>query len=288
MTNLGPLTTTFTPVGPDCTSTFLGYNQNNAWAQYGAGGSSSVACLPSGFIPSYSAFYSPGICPSGYTKACYSQPFASGLVSRLETRITCCPTSFQCNYRATNDPFACASYFKKSQTFEVSVFTFLTNSAGSTTALVGGTTTDVWSDNYILAYGPIVHIAPGDIISTATTTASSSSFSSSSYSTTPTTAPSDSTRNQSSGLSQGAVVGIAVGAVLAGVFIIGTMALFLRRRRRLGKARLAAAVQQIGDEAKSHQGNISFHNGQEHQNYPYELHAKSEQTPLYELNATGM
>ncbi|KAI0110395.1 hypothetical protein GGR51DRAFT_558043 [Nemania sp. FL0031] len=289
MTNLGPLTTTFTPIGPDCTSTFLGFNQHNAWVQYGAGGDASVACLPSGFVPSYSSFYSPGICPSGYTKACFTQPFATTVISRLETRITCCPSSFQCNDRPTDDPFACISYFSK-ETFDVSVFTFLTNLAGSTTALVGGTTSTVWSDNFILAYGPIVHIAEGDIAPATTTTVSSSSFSHSYSSTTATPTPADST-NSSPRLSQGAVAGIVIGALLAGVFLIGTLALFLRRRRRrrLSEANPRVTVPEMDAQVKLHQGSLYPHNnGQQQQKYLHELHSRSEPAQVYELNATGM
>ncbi|KAI1132275.1 hypothetical protein F5Y10DRAFT_231372 [Nemania abortiva] len=277
MTNLGPLTTTFTPIGPDCASTFLGFNQKNAWIQYGVGGSLSAACLPSGFVPSYSSFYSPGICPLGYTKACFTQPFASTQVDTLETHITCCPTSYQCNDRPVDDPFACISSFSGAQTFAVSAFTFLTNSAGETTALVGGTTTAVWSDNFILAYGPIVHIASGDIISTSTTPASSPSFSQSPSSATATAAPPDPSRDHSSGLSPGAVAGIAVGGLLAVVILIGTVALFLRRRRRrrLSEAHLAAGISEMSAQDKSNKSSPSHYNDGQYQQqqhpHPYEL-----------------
>ncbi len=90
MTNLGPLTTTFSPIGPDCSSTFEGSLGNNRWLQYGVPGNPSSACLPSNFNNNVGYFYSPGLCPSGYTSAC------TGWVSATtgftwETETTCCP-----------------------------------------------------------------------------------------------------------------------------------------------------------------------------------------------------
>lgn len=78
MTNLGPLTTVFTPSGPDCTSSFIGLLTDNKWLQYGVGGAASSACLPSSFTPFESYYYSPGVCPSGYTSACQAQSLISG------------------------------------------------------------------------------------------------------------------------------------------------------------------------------------------------------------------
>ncbi|KAI1111448.1 hypothetical protein F5Y14DRAFT_464484 [Nemania sp. NC0429] len=231
MTNLGPLTTTFTPIGPDCASTFLGFNQDNAWVQYGVGGSASAACFPSGFTRAESYFYSPGI-------------------------------------------------------------------YGLTTELRAGSRIATWSDNFILAYGPIVRIAQDDIIPTGTATESSLSsslslslsISQSSSSTAASATPLDPDTSQPPGLSRGAVAGIAVGASLAGIIVIGAVALLLRRRRRLNGAHPVATVSETDVMVKPHQhGMYPQDNGQKEQQQQqlYGLNARPGQTQLYELNAMG-
>lgn len=211
MTNLGPLTTTFTPNGADCNSTFIGANSNTKWLQYGAGAISSGDCLPSGFMPYNRYFYSPGVCPSGYTEACYTQSIPSTRNNRPETRITCCPTwvlnfsktldcsnqmkgycrsiltsgiidlllwlssSYQCaGPHDDTQPFACKSFFAGNMTFGVSSFLFLSN------AIESRTTTEVWVDYFIVAEGPVVYIAERESTSPTTTTGNLSSSSQSS------------------------------------------------------------------------------------------------------------
>lgn len=84
MTNLGPLTTTYTPTGTDCQSSFIGANNDNQWFQYGQP-TSTGACFPNSFEPFEGYYYSPGVCPSGYTPAC------SAGVGTSTTQATCCP-----------------------------------------------------------------------------------------------------------------------------------------------------------------------------------------------------
>ena len=88
------LTTTFTPVS-SCTIDIYKLLQTDMTC---SDGSSAVACnffhlgfttstsdcFPSGWSPSSAAYFSPGICPVGYTEACKS-------VFNSETRATCCP-----------------------------------------------------------------------------------------------------------------------------------------------------------------------------------------------------
>ncbi|KAI0425488.1 hypothetical protein F5Y09DRAFT_321603 [Xylaria sp. FL1042] len=90
MTNLGPLTTTFTLQGPDCSSTFLGRVADDACVQYSVGGSASSACYPNSFISYEPYYYSPGICLSGYTAACTAQISVSSDVSAKQS--SCRPT----------------------------------------------------------------------------------------------------------------------------------------------------------------------------------------------------
>src|SRR5436305_15222935 len=48
-----------------------------------------TGCFPPGYTPSLDFYYSPGVCPSGYTPACTSFNTVSSLI---ETIYTCCPT----------------------------------------------------------------------------------------------------------------------------------------------------------------------------------------------------
>lgn len=95
MTTVPSLTTTFTPAS-SCTVDL--YNLPFTGLQCVEGtvavpcvfmhlgvDTSTSACFPPGWSDATSAFYSPGICPLGYTEAC-SQ------VVGTETRATCCPS----------------------------------------------------------------------------------------------------------------------------------------------------------------------------------------------------
>src|SRR3569833_23694 len=82
---IGPLTTIFTPpCGPVTTGV----------------GDVSSSCLPPGFVDFYQAgnslgWYSPGICPSGYTPACAPSSFPNqgDLIEQTETARLCAPLS---------------------------------------------------------------------------------------------------------------------------------------------------------------------------------------------------
>lgn len=75
------LTTTFFP-SPSCTNDFY-----TAGIYYSIGGPLASECFPSGWR-STSQYFSPGICPTGYTQACSSLS-TSG--TEVETFATCCP-----------------------------------------------------------------------------------------------------------------------------------------------------------------------------------------------------
>jgi hypothetical protein len=97
MSAVGSLTTTFTP-SPSCLTDIYKFNASSAVTVSGQlsslvyiqlGPTSTSDCVPSSFAPS-GAYYSPGICPSGYTQACKGI-VTSGTVT--ETQATCCPRS---------------------------------------------------------------------------------------------------------------------------------------------------------------------------------------------------
>jgi hypothetical protein len=85
-TNLGPLTTIFTPSVPTCTSIYNAQNGGADWLAL----AQNTGCMPSNFNREPDYFYSPGICPSGYDYACTVLPSTTnGVVG--STVATCCP-----------------------------------------------------------------------------------------------------------------------------------------------------------------------------------------------------
>ncbi|KAK4451423.1 phosphoinositide 3-kinase regulatory subunit 5 [Podospora aff. communis PSN243] len=77
-----PLTTTFTARDPVCSDIHVD-NINILHID-----DQTASCLPTGFNPAPTAFFSPGIaCPSGYWTACIDSRGVSSI-----TTVTCCPT----------------------------------------------------------------------------------------------------------------------------------------------------------------------------------------------------
>lgn len=93
MSNAGPLTTTFTAPSSCATATGLYQIWPASGTYYYEQGPllSNTNCYPGGYDASPSQYYSPGLCPSGYTPACSSTGVVSTTVT--ETAYTCCPTA---------------------------------------------------------------------------------------------------------------------------------------------------------------------------------------------------
>lgn len=91
MSNIGPLTTTFTAPSSCATATGLYQIWPSHGTYYYQQGPllSRPECYPSGYEAEPSQYYSPGVCPSGYTAACSS---ANAVETATETAYTCCPT----------------------------------------------------------------------------------------------------------------------------------------------------------------------------------------------------
>jgi len=91
------LTTTFTQP-PDCLTTTPVHITWTTGCRYGGTECPYViegprlpeqpSCFPSGFNPTTTAYFSPGLCPSGYTPACTELNSAATIT---ETVYTCCP-----------------------------------------------------------------------------------------------------------------------------------------------------------------------------------------------------
>lgn len=90
MTNLGALTTPY--AGGSACSSYAGFTQSD-WGDQSLflvqGPVPTKDCFPSNYNPAPDAYYSPGVCPVGFTVAC-SSINAIGTVS--ETIQTCCPS----------------------------------------------------------------------------------------------------------------------------------------------------------------------------------------------------
>lgn len=87
-TNLGPLTTIFTPPA-SCLSTITSASLAGFFVGHFSAGNEN--CYPPSTTTNYFAtsyFYSPGICPSGYSAAC---TWPSSAFSAATTASLCCP-----------------------------------------------------------------------------------------------------------------------------------------------------------------------------------------------------
>ncbi|KAJ4392106.1 hypothetical protein N0V93_005728 [Gnomoniopsis smithogilvyi] len=227
----GPLTTVFTT--PD-------FCKELYWQNTATGPLSSSVCMPPRFhqLWDYSwGFYSPGICPSGYTKGCsFPTSLAStslgmiyfgGPVDNGETVQVCCPTGYECLTNTVSSYSKCISTGASDLAFAIQVR---------------------WkeSDLSILETDPTVpgskYSSPASVTATTTQSGASSSGSSgtaavetSVASDTTSAATSDEENSASSGgLSSHATIGLAAGA-MALAFLLSALLFFLwrcRKRRR--------------------------------------------------------
>ncbi|KAI1406926.1 hypothetical protein F5Y13DRAFT_195924 [Hypoxylon sp. FL1857] len=99
MTNTGPLTTIFTPA-PECSSIVSGTSfkqilddgYTTIYKYLSLGPNTTSKCYPRGFADPFD-YYSPGICPFGWTLACMFIDYAASLT---ETTAKCCPRGYTC------------------------------------------------------------------------------------------------------------------------------------------------------------------------------------------------
>ncbi|KAJ8062915.1 hypothetical protein OCU04_008163 [Sclerotinia nivalis] len=250
---VGPLTTTYTPLGSDCSQIFWAQNPINHWLAFGGIGTGSTTCMPSGFNRETAYYYSPGICPTGYSAACSS--FSKGS-SATKTVATCCPTGYTCFAdRPSDQIYGCTSYFTEDATLSINSVLFNTVTAASTTSypvIYASTRITVTSGvNNVAAYGIIIERASDDPTWESSTTLSSTpssialpiasgsitlvsaTSSSSSTSSAPhsTSTSSTSSAPSSTGLSTSAKAGVGVGVAL-GILLISAVAFLLFRRSR--------------------------------------------------------
>ncbi|KAI0882651.1 uncharacterized protein GGS22DRAFT_169991 [Annulohypoxylon maeteangense] len=242
--SLGALTTTFTPPA-DCTASSALYWVNTASTFYwlhGQPGQSS--CFPDSYSPYQNQYYSPGVCPVGYTRACES--ISTGGDNSFTTRATCCP---QGNYvcASTSSSYSypwgptlgCMSVYRVNT--QTSFTTIDGTIAGGETA---GTVTSLRAPGTIMAYGVVVQNSAST--DTATTTTGSQTSGSSSIASETASSTAAAGAGESHGLSSGAAAGIGIGTAL-GVMAIGGLILWMFWSRR--KKRTQIPQQELEAEA---------------------------------------
>ncbi|PMD22231.1 hypothetical protein NA56DRAFT_97492 [Hyaloscypha hepaticicola] len=217
MSNPPALTTTFTP-SPSCLSYQYATSKTINYATSGPPnyGPNLVVnlgpptdystCFPSGWATDSLSYFSPGICPSGYTSACstlgYLPPITSG-----ETTVICCPSDYTCG--TYPPPWVCMSSFLYGLPTTLDLYT-AGSISGSYTAAFGG----------VNAFSVQIRFQATDFVSTTSSNPHA------------TGAVTDA---QSPSLSTGAKAGIGVGVVIGVLALLLLGALLLRQRGRKPK-----------------------------------------------------
>ncbi|KAI0025966.1 hypothetical protein F4780DRAFT_774175 [Xylariomycetidae sp. FL0641] len=271
-TNLGPLTTIST-LPSQC------YEENIAIAQnsdvdityqltIGPGQSS---CYSSSTFPFISSYYSPGLCPSGYTWACSDRnTYSFGAIT--ETTVTCCPSSpysMACNTDTVESNWgvialAGCTTTRSSVTISEALTSGLASSAFSAASLDPDTGNEILFGPIVNAYGIQVRWQPSDEAvlfpgaSTAGTTTSDGGggpASTSDPSSTPTAdGPGDADGGGGGSISSGAIAGIAVGAAVAVVALLAAVAWIMWTKRRQRKQHRQSQMGEAGPGAGAGMG----------------------------------
>lgn len=166
MTSIGALTTTFTPPDFCSSSTGIYVVGCGGGCEYWAEGPiTDTRCYPPDYDPHVNHYYSPGICPSGYTPGCTSR-ISIGKIT--ETIQTCCPTAQGYSYWCVDpvypwqESLGCIVYMSEStSTFTWATITSIRN--GETTV-----TSTERSEVGIGAYGIEIRFQSTDLIPTET------------------------------------------------------------------------------------------------------------------------
>ncbi|KAJ4397303.1 hypothetical protein N0V93_001527 [Gnomoniopsis smithogilvyi] len=225
MSNAGPLTTTFTAPASCTTATGLYQIWDSNTYHFEQGPLASMTdCFPSGYDASASQYYSPGICPSGYTTACSSTDVLSATVT--ETAYTCCPrgrVEYTCAASASGSHLGCTTVF--GDNIGIAELTAISKGSTYSTQVIATV------GEGISANGIAVRLRAGDFATTGQTVLATAT---SQAAPNPTSTSSSSTK--ASGLSTVGIAGIGVGAGALVFAIAGTLGFCLWVRRRKQKA----------------------------------------------------
>lgn len=232
MTTPVPLTTIFNPA-PQCFTDYYMYTTQTTYTYYVLGPPSTSLCQPSGW-DSTLQYFSPGICPSGYSIAC-SSTISAGTVT--ETRATCCPTSWACQVGGDSgllpwlSTISCTITADNAVTTRTRPITFI--NSGSTTIFPGTI------DYGLNALGVSIRYQSTDFASTTSskatatpTLSNSAGQTSSGQSRTPMSNGSGPNAPHSTSLSTGAKAGIGAGVGVAALLVLGIAIFFIARHRK--------------------------------------------------------
>ncbi|KAK3946248.1 hypothetical protein QBC46DRAFT_369287 [Diplogelasinospora grovesii] len=250
MTVIGPLTTTFTAPSSCTTSTPQIYQIWTSEERHYVQGPLFTAgsdCYPSGYDASPSDYYSPAVCPHGYTPACtrfnpVTTASETETETETETAYICCPTalSYTCLQPSSQAAVGCTTSWKSA----LAVIGATVISDGT----LSGYTTASETEGGFAAYSIQVRFKSGEL----SPLTKGNFILTSSLSTTPSPSPSTivatitvptqlapqtststpSTPSNSNGVSTPAAVGIGVGSAAAGILGAIGLFFFLRRRRK--------------------------------------------------------
>ncbi|ORY12216.1 hypothetical protein BCR34DRAFT_600780 [Clohesyomyces aquaticus] len=249
--SVGALTTQFTPT-PSC----LG---SDIWRIFTSGAGvvtlydqqgppSTIDCLPSGYTPVTTAYYSPAQCPWGYTPAAQFINTYAGNVT--ETTQTCCPTGRNFTTQATGNqpsfsslPFLtslmCHSAHTASGMYQV---TSSRSGMIATTSVPFGPDGGEGPNGGINAYGVVVRFQATDFASATSTLISTTNTGMP----LPTQSSRPPSQPSSTSLSTAAKAGIASATAVLAIGILATILILWTRRRRRTRASEEAAVWKNG------------------------------------------
>ncbi|KAJ5937269.1 hypothetical protein N7454_004924 [Penicillium verhagenii] len=232
-----PLTTTFTPPA-DCftdsyhmqwlsgTNYYTPVSATYTWWWISLGASDWSTCFPSAFATATTSYFSPGLCPSGYTAGGLSEV---SLDSNVETRATCCPSGYNAQ---TGDGWPwyssnpCTSSNTNSDSVYVYTFDGTVSSQTGTFGIQGKGVSIRWqSTDFVSA------TSTSDSLTFMTST-STSTLKRDATATGTSEAVSDTTKTSAtSGLSTGAKAGIGIGCAVGAILLIIAALVFFRRRK---------------------------------------------------------
>ncbi|KAJ5637986.1 hypothetical protein N7490_007865 [Penicillium lividum] len=235
-----PLTTTFTPPADCFTDSYhiewwSGSNYytpvstaTEIWWWVSLGARDWSTCFPSGYSTATTSYFSPGLCPSGYTAAGLSE---ISLDNNVETRATCCPSGYNAQ---TGDAWPwyssnpCTSSNTNSDSVYVYTFDGAVTSQTGTFGIQGKGVSIRWqSTDFVSATSTSDASTSSTLTSTPTSAASvTASATSTSQSVHDTINTSTSSR-----LSTGAKIGIGIGCGVGAIILLSMALLFYRRRK---------------------------------------------------------
>ncbi|KAF2994467.1 hypothetical protein E8E13_000026 [Curvularia kusanoi] len=282
--SLGPLTTTFTPpvpcVGKDnLWGIFTSWPDNPSFYYMLQGPPSTLYCLPESYRYESTAYYSPGVCPSGYTPACKHTFTWSTTIT--ETAYTCCPTErkYKClsdggkSYYPYQSSFGCVSDFISDGTVTLTMYSSPLPPSPSLVAY--------GADYAINAFAVQVRFQSNDLVTTTGTSNATSAPVTPAPAPTSTGIPTStsistaSPEMSSSGLTTGTRTGIGVGAATGIVAIAALLWLVYKSRQRHSKTEEASEKSEI-KEAGHQVGSAEIEATEHRQEMAAQVHAVHE------------